>query len=159
MTQHLIPVSGVFYRLVFSTTRNAPITAAKTPQGRFHYNGQPALYMSPTKEWAAKALKVYVRPDDPPREFISLNVTGAKILDLREASVRQAFQISLPDVRAHWREETANGSPGSSWKVSDRARELKADGLFYPSRTELARWNLVLFRWNKAGAPSVEYAD
>lgn len=155
MADGLIPLSGVFYRYVFTTTIGQPIGPARTSPGRFHHDDQAALYMSPTKEWASKALKVYINPGDPPRSHIGLEVTNARVADLRSEETCNHLGVSMAASRANWRRDVSEGRPGSSWAVSDRIRDHGADGLIYASRTEAERWNLVLFRWNSPGAPTV----
>jgi len=151
------PISGLFYRYVYDNARTDPITAAHSPEGRFHHSGQAALYMSPTQDWAAKALKVYIRPDDPLRSFVSLRVEGARIVDLRNPLLCASLGLDVLAARANWRLDRKENRVGSSWVVSDTVRDLGADGLIYPSRTEPHRWNLVLFRWNEFGGPKVAY--
>jgi len=48
-------LSGTFYRILFEADQHLVLTGAKSPEGRFHHGGLPALYLSSRADWAAKA--------------------------------------------------------------------------------------------------------
>lgn len=43
-------ISGTFFRIVTADRRNHVLAPAQCPEGRFHHDGQPALYLSPRPE-------------------------------------------------------------------------------------------------------------
>lgn len=59
--------------------------------GRWHKNGQSALYLSGSPEGCRVALKVYLNPNDPPRGIFPLDVTNAKITDYGQAAPAELF--------------------------------------------------------------------
>jgi RES domain len=120
---------------------------ANSPEGRFHHDAQPTLYVSPRPDWAAHAIKAYVRDSDPPRVICELRLTGARVLDLRNPAHCAAWGIDPTHAAVPWLPERAQGLPATTWKASDRARASGADGMIYTARSEPTRWHLVLFRW------------
>ncbi|KIC12363.1 hypothetical protein RA19_03180 [Leisingera sp. ANG-M1] len=108
---------------------------ARAPEGRFHHSGQPALYASLTPEGAGIAIKRYISPGDPPRIILPLQVTAARITDLR----------GRPGVSAVWQDIRASGAPAPTWMHSDTARAVDAQGLLYSSRSRPELAHLALF--------------
>lgn len=142
-------LDGRFYRIVPQVRAAQALAAAVSPEGRFHHDARPTLYVSSRPEWACHAIAAYVRPDDPPRVIVELRLS-AKVLDLRDPSHCTAFGIDPALAAVPWLPERAKGKPASTWQVSDRARASGAEGMIYTARSEPTRWHLVLFRWPKA---------
>lgn len=151
----MTPLSGRFYRIAFAADAPGVLEGVKRPEGRFHHDGQPAIYMSPTKGFAAIAVDAYLRPDDPPRVTIPLQVSGAHILDIRDPATEPALGLRGGESVVPWRPERAAFKPATSWHTSDAARAAGVDGMIYPARSTSERWHLVLFRWNFPGAAIV----
>ena len=147
----LQPVSGRFYRIIFASDRDAPLRGAHSPEGRFHHDGESALYMSPSLQAAAFAVASYLRPNDPPRLIQPLIVQNARVLDLRRAEVIRHLYLQGDEASIPWQPQRAIGLPATTWQASDAARTAGADGMIYTARTEPTRWHLVLFRWNTNG--------
>ncbi|TCS15290.1 RES family NAD+ phosphorylase [Caulobacter sp. BK020] len=152
-------ISGRFYRVLFEADRSVVLDGAKSPEGRFHHDGQPALYLSPSAEWAARAIDVYRRAGDPPRSTVPLKVDRAKIVDLRKASHCAALSINAEDAAIPWRPQRSRGDRADSWKLAEVVRASDADGMIYTARSARERWHLVLFRWNGSGGPTVAVTD
>ncbi|HWW24662.1 MAG TPA: RES family NAD+ phosphorylase [Caulobacter sp.] len=152
-------ISGTFYRVLFEADRQVVLDGAKSPEGRFHHDGQPALYLSPTADWAAAAIDVYRRAGDPPRSTVPLRVDHAKIVDLRKSSHCAALSIDAEDAAIPWRTQRSRGDRADSWKPAKAVRASDADGMIYTARSAPDRWHLVLFRWNGLGGPMVAVAD
>jgi RES domain-containing protein len=140
-------LDGLFYRIVPQDRAATALAPAISPEGRFHHSGQPTLYVSSRPDWAEHAIKTYVRDDDPPRVICELQVTGAKVLDLRRPDHCTAFGINPTLAAIPWLPQRAKGLIASTWEVSDRARASGADGMIYTARSEPTRWHLVLFHW------------
>jgi RES domain len=143
-------LDGLFYRIVSQDRAARALDPAISPEGRFHHDAQPTLYVSSRPDWAEHAIKAYVRDNDPPRVICELRLTGAKVLDLRDAGQCAAADIDPSLAAVPWLPERAQGRPASSWQVSDRARASGACGMIYTARSEPGRWHLVLFRWSAA---------
>lgn len=149
------PLSGVFYRVVFADALARVLDGVQHPEGRFHHGGQQAIYMSPTPEMAAIAVKTYLRPGDPDRVTVPLQVAKARVLDFRMPEAEAFLGLPWRETAVPWRDQRAAGLPATSWSASDSARAAGADGMIYPSRQRSDRWHLVLFRWNIPGGPMV----
>ena len=65
-------ISGTFFRIVYAEHATDSLQGARSPEGRFHHDGEPALYMSSRPDWALKAVEAYLRPGDPPRVTVPL---------------------------------------------------------------------------------------
>lgn len=143
-------LDGLFYRIVPAARADQALAPAVSPEGRFHHDRQPTLYVSPRPDWAEHAIKTYVRDDDPPRVICELRLTAIPVLDLRNPTHCTAFGIDPALAAVPWLPERALGRPASTWTVSDRARASGADGMIYTARSEPTRWHLTLFRWSDA---------
>ena len=139
-------LDGLFYRIVPAARADQVLAPATSPEGRFHHDSQPTLYVSPRPDWAEHAIKVYVRDTDPPRVICELRLTAANVLDLRDPANCTAAGIEPALAAIPWLPQRAQGLPASTWQVSDRARACGADGMIYTARSEPSRWHLVLFR-------------
>lgn len=142
-------LDGHFYRVVPQDRAAQALAPAISPEGRFHHDDQPTLYVSPRPDWACHAIAAYVRPDDPPRVIIELRLT-ARVLDLRDPTHCDAYGIDPALAAVPWLPERAEGRSASTWQVSDHARGSGADGMIYTARSAPTRWHLVLFKWSKA---------
>lgn len=147
----MISVSGRFYRIVFENQLSLLLLPASNPEGRFHHDGQQAIYLSPTRQAAAVAIDSYYRDDDPPRLIVPISVDAPRILDFRKSATSETFALRGDETVADWRNERSAGRSASSWIASDAARAAGAPGMIYPSRKSPPNWHLVLFRWNDAG--------
>lgn len=144
-------LDGLFYRIVPQDRLAQALAPAISAEGRSHHDAQPTLYISPHPDWAEHAIKAYVRDGDPPRVVCEVRLTGAKVLDLRNAAHCADWGIDPTLAAVPWLPQRAKGLPASTWTwtwtVSDRARASGVDGMIYTARTEPSRWHLVLFRW------------
>ncbi len=141
------------YRIVFATRAAEVLDGVTHPEGRFHHDGQRALYASPSPETAGIAIDIYLKPDDPDRVIVPLKLCNARLADLRDASTCADLAIDPHWPSVPWADERAAGQPATSWRASDAARAAGADGMIYASRRVPSRWHVVLFVWNdSAGA-------
>ena len=148
-------LSGQFYRVIFARDLPNVLQGIRHPEGRFHHDGQPAIYMSPSPETAAIAVATYIRPGDPARITVPLGLDGANMLDFRRPDVEKSLGLTGGETSVTWQDQRAVGLPATSWLASDAARDAGADGMIYPSRKEPSRWHIVLFRWNRKNAPEL----
>jgi RES domain-containing protein len=148
------PLTGRFWRAGFLDQSEKLLCPAGAPFGRWHRQGQTALYLSDSPEGCQVALRIYVSPEDPPRGIFEFQVKDAKVVDLRCEHVRKEMGISMEAIHAPW---TAHVETGDSptWVISDRLRDLKAQGVVSPSRSQPELAHLTLFTWNAADAPKV----
>jgi len=152
----MTPLSGRFYRIIFADNLGRVLDGVLSPEGRFHHDGERTTYMSPSPEAAAVAVNIYLKPDDPPRVIVPLQLTDAMVLDFRTPETEKQLGLKWRETAVPWAEQRAAGLPATSWRASDAARASGADGMIYPSRTLPSRWwHLVLFRWNTEGAPTL----
>jgi RES domain-containing protein len=158
MSPKLPSISGTFYRIVHAGNAAAPLAGAVTPEGRFHHDGQAALYMSSSPAWALKAVEAYLKPGDPPRMIFPLSLQPARVVDLRDLQLCDQLGIDPADAAIPWLPQRAEELSASTWRASDASRRSGADGMIYTARSAPERWHLVLFRWNEPGAPSVSVA-
>lgn len=151
-------ISGAFHRVLFAADQDLVLHGARSPEGRFHHSGWPALYLSSRADWAAKAIDPYRRCGDPPRVTVPLYVAQARVVDLRNADHCAALSIEPSDAAIPWRPQRQSGQRPDSWKPADIVRASQADGMIYTARSAPDRWHLVLFRWNAPGGPRVTVA-
>jgi RES domain-containing protein len=151
----MTPVAGRFWRSVFAADLDRVLQGARSPEGRYHHDAQPALYLSPSPDYSRIAIDAYLRTDDPPRVIVPLDVTGANLADLRAPHVQCALGLNGTESGTLWQPECAIGQPATSWIASDAARHAGADGIIYAARSDATRWHIVLFRWNIATGPQV----
>lgn len=138
------------YRIAFAKHADRVLDGVIHPEGRFHYDGQPALYASPSPESAAVAIDIYLEPNDPPRVLVPLMLRDARMVDLRDPKTCAALAIDPAWPSVPWSDQRATGEPATSWRASDVVRAAAADGMIYASRRVPARWHVVLFAWNRA---------
>jgi RES domain-containing protein len=153
----LLTVSGPFFRAVLAERLQsalAPPDAASA--GRYHRLGQPALYMSPSSEWATIAVSGYIREDRRPRVILPLMISSARVFDQRDEAACRRLGIDRDLSNQPWRPVLAAGGEPASWRNADAARAAGADGIVDRSRLIPGGWHVNLFRWNDLGGPSVE---
>jgi RES domain-containing protein len=148
-------VAGTFWRTVFAADLDRVLQGARSPEGRFHHDGQPALYLSPSPEFSRIAVDVYLRGGDPPRVIVPFEVSDAHLADLRGPEVQRHLGLDGTEASTLWQPERTAGRPATSWIASDAARSADADGIIYAARTDPQRWHIVLFSWNAATGPQV----
>lgn len=148
-------VSGRFWRSTFLGQEDQLLAPARAPAGRWHYDNQPALYLSGSPEGCRVALKVYLRPEDPKRGIFPIRISDARVMDLRLARTRHALGVSLEDIHVFWAELIKTGATPPTWKIADQARNMRLDGLLTPSRSRPDLTHLTLFQWNTYGATRV----
>lgn len=129
----MIAFRGIVYRILPKGAD--PQAPAAAPEGRFHSEGQGAIYTSLSPEGTVVAIRRYLRPVDPSRVIVPLAIEADEVADLRgnvDASV------VLQDKRT-------NGLPAPTWSYSDAARQAGAQGMLYSSRSRPELTHLVLF--------------
>ncbi|MFY2825699.1 RES family NAD+ phosphorylase [Ruegeria sp. MALMAid1280] len=131
----MLEFSGAVWRILFLSQIDAPLAPAQAPEGRFHYAGQTALYASLSAEGAGVAIRRYVSDGDPPRVLQRASVTGAMLADLRGRADASIVWQGIHDAQGR--------SP--TWRFSDDARAIGADGLLYSSRSRPELNHVVLF--------------
>ncbi len=123
----LTPFCGTLYRIAFAKYAGAVLDGVIHPEGRFHYDGQPALYASPSPETAAIAIDIYLKSDDAPRVMVPLKVTGASVVDLRDRATCERYGIDPTWPSVPWADQRAKGDPATSWKASDVVLVARTD--------------------------------
>ncbi len=149
----LTPFRGVVWRILFAGQAGATTAPAHHPEGRFHHDGQVALYASLSAGGAGVALRRYLRADDPPRIIVPLEVTLIRACDLRGTEDQAAASVVWQDDRAE------TGMPSPTWTCSDRARGAGAQGMLYASRSRPDLSHIVLFEVSPATVRQVGAAQ
>ncbi len=128
----MIPFSGTVYRATLpDTDPRLPVTS---PEGRFHHDGQQAIYCSLTAEGTKVAIRRYLSEHPSPRVIWPLEVSVDRVADLR----------GRPEISVVWQDIRANGSPAPTWAFSDKARANGAQAILYSSRSRPDLTHLVL---------------
>lgn len=141
----LAPFRGRVWRILDQRRADRPDAPATAPEGRFHHDGQSALYASLSAEGAGIAIARYVSPGDLPRRIVPLDVCLARVRDLRlEAAPARASVI--------WQDIRESGAPSPTWAWSDAARAAGAEAMIYLSRSRPDLAHMVLFDWAAEGA-------
>lgn len=144
----MILMSGRYYRILFRERAEEMLLPVRHYEGRFHHDGQTALYVSPDMDAARVAIDSYYKADDPPRVAVPLYLTSARLVDFRDPKTAGKFGLKGTETSVNWRQERIAGQPASSWLASDAARAAGADGMIYTSRKMPPHWHIVLFDWN-----------
>lgn len=153
LREHLLPLNGRYWRSAFIGEENRLLEPAGAPIGRWHHNGQRALYLSETPEGCRVATKVYRHDDDPQRGIFPIEITDAAVIDLRTEDARIAFNAPLEAVHANWAKLNARSEPSPTWRIGDNIRAIGAHGILTPSRSRPDLTHLTLFAWNAPGEP------
>lgn len=149
LNAHIKSVVGRFWRATFLGQEDHLLSPAQAPRGRWHHSNQRTLYLSGTPDGCRIAVKAYLKPDDGPRGIFPIDVTNARVLDLRDPLTRKACETTLEEMHVLWAELHANSQSSPTWDVSDTARKLGVDGLLTPSRSRPDLTHLTLFSWNQ----------
>jgi RES domain-containing protein len=136
------------WRIVRSAALSRLMQGALHPEGRFHHDGQPAFYASPSAEGAGHAVAPYLRPGDGPRLLVPLRLTVSGLCDLRDPDTLSRLGLDGSETVVPWLPERAAGRPATTWRASDAVRASGAPGMIYTARSAPDRWHLVLFAWN-----------
>ncbi len=152
----LLRISGLFFRAI-SVDRVDDVLAPPSAlsAGRYHRPGQPALYMSPSAEWARIATSGYFREDGIQRVIVQLEVGAANVLDQRDQQACASLGIDRELSNHSWRDALKCGAEPASWANADAARAIGANGIVDRSRHIPDGWHVTLFHWNQPGAPEV----
>lgn len=147
-------VEGVFYRAVDPTYLGSSLSGSSRP-GRYSDADQPTLYLSSSPEGVEMAMRAHAHDRAKHLQLIQVSVLAHHVFDLRDERSRAIAGVSLDHATAPWQDLAAEGKRPSSWNMRDRLTGLGAKGLIDPSRKASQLWHLVLFEWNKGGAPRV----
>lgn len=150
-------ISGTFYRMRFKSASATLLHPAQSPLGRWHHNGQKALYLSETPEGTRVASRLYFKPDDPRRQIYPIRVSDARVLNLRTIEALHHYAIDAKEKHCIWHDLPVQGKPSPTWAISDAIRTLGFDGMLCPSRSRPELTHLTLFRWNEPAAPLVAH--
>ncbi len=137
-TIELIPFTGLVWRIMFADLAKQACKPVGSPIGRFHHSEQVALYTSCTEEGAGVAIKRYVKPDDPGRIIVPLNIVADRVYDIRNTELSSRASVV-------WQDCIENGEPAPTWVYSDSARKSGAQGMLYASRSRPDLTHFVLF--------------
>ncbi len=153
-----LEVSGRFWRMLAPRWAFDPlsVTGAARAGGRWNAAGQQALYFS---EDHGTAIAEYQQDLPRPGTLTAYDVNAARVLDLADAEVRPAIGVADDFLRLPWKQvrDIERGRP-ATWDFAEAAYAAGWHGLRAFSVQAPGR-NLVLWRWNEAGAPLVTFVD
>lgn len=89
------------------------------------------------------------------RCVLRFDVNATDVFDLRVPDALAEVRRNAGEPFGEWQSIAASGGEPSSWRARDWMESCGAKGLIDPSRKEPGLWDLVLFRWNVADAPTV----
>lgn len=132
-------LTGTIWRIMAKENAHSPLAPARAPEGRFHHDGQVAIYTSLTAQGAGTAIQRYLADDTRPKVIVPLLVEASNLLDMRGTAEEVQATTMV------WQDNRAKGLRAPTWDVSDRARKTGAQGILYRSRTHPEYSHLVLF--------------
>ncbi|MGY2128978.1 RES family NAD+ phosphorylase [Blastococcus sp. SYSU DS0617] len=147
-------VSGTFYRAVDPAHRAAALAGSRSA-GRYSPADVPTLYLSASREGVAAAMIAHSGARSTALDVPAFAVAADRIVDLRAHEALRSVGIDPADAAADWQDTVAAGGCPPSWRVRQALERRGAHGLIDPSRRRPDLWHLVLFTWNRPGAPSV----
>lgn len=153
------PLDGRFWRIVSPRWSHDPLSGegAARHGGRWNAPGQRALYLSLEIETAFAEYQQEL--GTRPGTFIAYDVTAARIVDLRQDAGRREARLVEADMAAPWKHIAwVQKREPASWTAA-LALAGRADGAIVPSIQREGGSNLVLWRWNEPGAPTVSHHD
>jgi len=136
----VIPWTGRVWRILLAD-RSDPLAPARAPEGRFHHDGQAAIYTSLSPEGCGVAIRRYLATDTRPRIIAPLKVRAMRVRDLRG----NAAEGALPPASVIWQDARAQGLPASTWGLSDAARRDGAQAVLYRSRSRPDLTHMAIF--------------
>ena len=151
-------VRGRFWRVLAPRWAFDPLPGAGAARagGRWNVPGQPALYRS---ESHATAIAEYQQDLPRPGTLTAHDVNAQAILDLTNPTVRHAIGLDDAFLRLSWkyiRDVERRRPPCRDFVAAVASRGWH--GWRVPS-VQASGTNLVLWRWNEAGAPGVRHID
>jgi RES domain-containing protein len=154
-----VAADGRYWRILSPRWAHAPLSGegAARHGGRWNRPGDAALYLSAEIEtaFAEYQQEFGVRPGT----FAAFDVKGATVADLGDNETLQALGVGPADLLCPWKQIAfVNKGTPPTWLICDRLR-ADVDGLRVPSAQYVGGFNLVLWRWNTDGAPSVGVHD
>lgn len=153
------PLDGRFWRILSPRWAHDPLSGAGAARhgGRWNPPGKAALYLSMQVETAFAEYQQEL--GTRPGLFVAYDVTGAKIVDLHLDEALLQVGLRKGDAHCPWKEIAwVRKQRPATWAVMERL-ESEADGLLVPSAQRPGGANLVLWRWNDAGGPTVAFHD
>ena len=120
-------LSGLFYRLIETARAGEILAPAHCPEGRFHHDGQQAIYLSETEQGARVAMATYADNIKTPLSLFALRLKDANLLDLRDLTQCARLGIDPSVAQNRWQAERVQGKSASTWRLSDAARAAGAD--------------------------------
>jgi RES domain-containing protein len=153
-----IAIERRFWRMLSPRWAHEPLSGAGAARlgGRWNEPGQAALYFSDSH---ATAIAEYQQDLPRPGTLTAYDVQAFGIVDLRDASVRQAIGIDADFLWQPWkhmRDIEARRPPG--WDFAKAAHLAGWHGLRVPS-VQAPGSNLVVWRWNEENTPQIKCFD
>jgi hypothetical protein len=133
--------SGLFYRIVPADRAAKALEPAISPEGRFHHDAQPTLYVSPRPDWACHAIKA-LRPrhrpaphhlrastDSPPASSTCATHSHCAAADIDPGPRRHPLAPAARPEPARLHLDGLRPRPGHRRRRHDLHRPVRADAL------------------------------
>ncbi len=105
-----------------------------SPEGRFHHDGEFAIYASLSAEGAGVAIRRYLG-DGVSRVLVPMRLEADRVADIR----------GTPEASIVWQDIRESGLPSPTWVFSDAARQAGAQAMLYSSRSRPELSHVVAF--------------
>ncbi|HEX6861053.1 MAG TPA: RES domain-containing protein [Caulobacteraceae bacterium] len=153
------PLEGRFWRILSPRWAHAPLSGEGAARlgGRWNPPGVKALYLSAELETAVAEYQQEL--NTRPGTFVAYDVAGARVASIVEPRRLREVGLEAGDAVAPWKEIAwVRKQTPAGWALFDKL-EGRADGLLVPSAQRVGGVNLVLWRWNETGGPTVSHHD
>ena len=125
--------------------------------GRWNPVGEPTLYAAREQSTAwAEYNQGFVQH---PALIVELTLTDANLADSASADFLALYGVDETIHQTEWRSDLDEGRIPATHKLRMKLIEDGFDGVFYPSFMSPGGTCVALWRWNAAGAPSLEATD
>ncbi len=153
-----VAVKAILWRMLAPRWSFDPLSGegAARAGGRWNEPGQPALYLSDNH---ATAIAEYHQDLPRPGTLVGYELDAASLLDLTDPLSCLALGIDGAFMRQAWkRSRDIDRARPTCWDFARQAMDGGWHGLRVPS-AQVAGTNVVLWRWNQPGCPSLRCLD
>jgi RES domain-containing protein len=125
--------------------------------GRWNPIGAPTIYAACELSTAwAEYNQGFVQH---PALIAQLELTGARLADLTQATVLARLGVPADIHHCQWRAILDDGRLPETYALRDRLLADRVDGVVYPSFMSPGGTCVALWRWNEKGAPDLQVID
>ena len=130
--------------------------------GRFNRPGLSCLYTSASPETAWLEAQQGFAFKAQPLTLCAYDVACENVLDLTDAAIRKAVDVTLEDMAYPWETMAAADEEPPSWRVADRLIAMGTAAILTPSFASQAcanDVNVVFWTWGREGPHRLQVID